>query len=63
MNILLANFAKMVIDSGGLAKVTCAFAKEMYERGHQVTLVYADDKEGKFFFDVPAGVQCYNLHH
>lgn len=63
MNILLANFAKMVNDSGGLAKVTCAFAKEMYERGHQVTLVYADDKEGKFFFDVPAGVQCYNLHH
>ena len=63
MNILLANFAKMVNDSGGLAKVTCAFAKEMSERGHQVTLVYADDKEGKFFFDVPAGVQCYNLHH
>ena len=63
MNILLANFAKMVNDSGGLAKVTCAFAKELYERGHQVTLVYADDKEGKFFFDVPDGVQCYNLHH
>lgn len=63
MNILLANFAKMVNDSGGLAKVTCAFAKEMHERGHQVTLVYSDDKEGDFFFDVPEGVQCYNLHH
>lgn len=63
MNILLANFAKMVNDSGGLAKVTCAFAKEMHERGHQVTLVYSDDKEGDFFFDVPDGVQCYNLHH
>ena len=50
MNILLACFAKMVDDSGGLAKVTCAFAKEMYERGHRVTLVYSDDKEGKFFF-------------
>lgn len=49
MNILLACFAKMVDDSGGLAKVTCAFAKEMYERGHRVTLVYSDDKEGKFF--------------
>ena len=45
MNILLACFAKMVDDSGGLAKVTCAFAKEMYERGHRVTLVYSDDKE------------------
>lgn len=63
MNILLACFAKMVDDSGGLAKVTCAFAKEMYERGHRVTLVYSDDKEGKFFFDVPQEVQCYNLHH
>lgn len=63
MNILLANFAKMVNDSGGLAKVTCAFAKEMHERGHQVTLVYSDDREGDFFFDVPQKVQCYNLHH
>ena len=27
MNILLACFAKMVDDSGGLAKVTCAFAR------------------------------------
>ena len=25
MHILLANFTKMVNDSGGLAKVTCAF--------------------------------------
>ena len=49
MNILLANFAKMVNDSGGLAKVTCAFAKEMYQRGYKVTLVYSDDKEGDVF--------------
>ena len=63
MNILLANFAKMGNDSGGLAKVTCAFAKEMRDRGNQVTLVYSDDKEGKFFFDVPDKVQCCNLRH
>ena len=65
MNILLANFAKMVNDSGGLAKVTCAFAKEMYQRGYKVTLVYSDDKEGDFFFEVPkdvtlhVGSSCY----
>ena len=29
MKILLANFTKMVNDSGGLAKVNCAFANEM----------------------------------
>ncbi len=63
MRILLANFAKMVDDSGGLAKVTCAFAKEMQERGHQVAMVYSDDKEGSFFFQVPEAVQCYNLRH
>lgn len=63
MNILLANFAKMVNDSGGLAKVTCAFAKEMYQRGYKVTLVYSDDKEGDFFFEVPKDVRCYNLRH
>ena len=52
MKIMLANFAKMVQDSGGLAKVTCAFANEMVKRGHEVTLVYSDDKAGDFFFHI-----------
>lgn len=63
MKILLANFAKMINDSGGLAKVTCAFAKEMYQRGYEVSLVYSDDNEGNFFFEVPEAVKCYNLRH
>ena len=41
MKIMLANFTKMVEDSGGLAKVTCNFADEMYRRGHEVALVYS----------------------
>ena len=63
MNILLANMAKMVNDSGGLSKVTCAFANEMARKGHNVTLIYSDDKEGEFFFPVDAKVVCYNLRH
>ena len=63
MNILLANFTKMVGDSGGLAKVNCAFANEMARRGHTVATVYSDDREGNFFFPVDPRVTCYNLRH
>ena len=37
MHILLANFTKMVNDSGGMAKVTCSFANEMVKREHKVS--------------------------
>ena len=63
MRILLANFTKMVQDSGGLAKVNCAFSNAMVERGHEVATVYSDDREGEFFFPVDARVQRYNLRH
>lgn len=61
MRIMLANFTKMVDDSGGLAKVTCNFANEMYKRGHEVILVYSDEKSGNFFFDIDKKIQCYDL--
>ncbi|MCI6283028.1 glycosyltransferase [Selenomonas sp.] len=63
MRILLANFTKMIGDSGGLAKVNCAFANAMVERGNEVAMVYSDDREGAFFFPVDARVKCYNLRH
>lgn len=63
MNILLANFTKMVQDSGGLAKVTVAFANEMTKRGHKVSIVYSDDREGNFFYPVEDRVCCYDLRH
>ena len=46
MRILLANLTKMVGDTGGLAKVTAAFANEMQRRGHEVSLVYSDVQTG-----------------
>ena len=63
MRILLANFSKMVGDSGGLAKVNVAFANEMARRGHAVTTVYSDDREGDFFYPFDARVTAYNLRH
>ena len=63
MRILLANFAKMVGDSGGLAKVNVAFANEMARRGHTVTTIYSDDREGDFFYPLDARVTAYNLRH
>ena len=63
MRILLANFAKMVGDSGGLAKVNVAFANEMVRRGHTVTTVYSDDREGDFFYPLDERVTVYNLRH
>lgn len=63
MRILLANFTKMVDDSGGLAKVTANFANEMTKRGHEVALIYSDEKTGNFFYPVNNKVKCYDLRH
>mgnify|MGYP000848680849 FL=1 len=63
MRILLANFTKMIGDSGGLAKVNVAFANETARRGHTVTTVYSDDREGDFFYPLDERVTAYNLRH
>ena len=63
MNILLANLTKMVDDSGGLAKVTSAFANEMNKRGHQVSLVYSDVQTGHFYYPLDAGIPSYDIRH
>lgn len=63
MKILLANFTKMVADSGGLAKVTCAFANEMKRRGHEVILVYSDEQSGEFYYPIDIDVLQYDLRN
>jgi glycosyltransferase involved in cell wall biosynthesis len=63
MKVMLANFTKMVADSGGMAKVTCAMANELQRRGHQVTLVYSDVQEGAFFYALNPGIITYDLRH
>ena len=63
MRILLANFSKMVHDTGGVAKVSCALANEMRRRGHTVEIVYVDEREGKTFFPLDFGITAINLQH
>ena len=63
MKLLLANFSKMVGDTGGAAKAHCSFANEMKRRGHDVTMVFCGDKVGKPFFPVDDGIELYNLQH
>lgn len=60
MKILMTNFTKMVNDSGGVAKVCCAFANEMVARGHEVVIMHSDEKTSKFFFPINENVTCYN---
>lgn len=61
MKIMLANFAKMANDSGGLAKVTVAFANEMVRRGHDILLAYMDENNGSFFYPIDDAVKLNNL--
>lgn len=63
MRIMLANFTKMVNDTGGMAKVTVSFANEMVRRGHDVSLMHSDEKGGDFFFQVDSRVRLYNIKH
>lgn len=63
MKILLANFTKMINDTGGVAKVLTAFANEMTNRGHQVAVAYSDDRQGDFFYPISDKVKTYNLRH
>ena len=63
MKVLLANFTKMVNDSGGMAKVTCNMANELDARGYDVSLVYSDEKRGEFYYKISKNVKKYDLRH
>ena len=51
----------MVGDTGGLAKVTSAFANEMNKRGHTISIIYADERSGDFFFPIDEDIKCYDV--
>ncbi len=61
MKIMFVNLARMVEDTGGLAKVACALSNAMAERGHEVSLLHADERDGKFFFPIDERVEVYNI--
>ena len=63
MKILLVNLTKMVNDTGGLSKVTIAFANEMQRRGHTVSFVYQDTQSGNFYYSLNENIGAYDLCH
>lgn len=62
MKILLADFHKYVGYSGGIERVLSNMAAGLAERGHEVTAVFADEKEGAPFYPMPKGSPVYNLY-
>lgn len=63
MKILVANLTKMVNDTGGLAKVTCAFSNEMYRREHEINVVYSDVQTGDFYYSLQKEIPCFDIRH
>lgn len=62
MNILIAHFCTHWVQcSGGVEKVVCKFANEMLKRGHEVTVLYIDPKEGAPFFPLDHRVKTINI--
>ena len=63
MNILLANLHKFIGYSGGIEHVLSDMAQAFTVRGHKVTVVMMDEKDGTPFFPIPDNVEFYNLCH
>lgn len=63
MNILLANLHKFIGYSGGIEHVLSDMAQAFTVRGHKVTVVMMDEKDGTPFFPLPDNVEFYNLCH
>lgn len=62
MNILIAHFCTHWVQcSGGVEKVVCKFANEMLKKGHEVTVLYIDQKEGAPFFSLDHRVKTINI--
>lgn len=62
MNILIAHFCTHWVQcSGGVEKVVCKFANEMLKMGHEVTVLYIDQKEGAPFFPLDHRVKTINI--
>lgn len=64
MKVLLADLHKFIGYSGGIENVFARMAKALFERGYEVSAVFADEKtEGEPFFTMPKEVALYNLYH
>lgn len=62
MRIIIAHFGTYYVNmAGGVEKVTCNLANALVERGHEVTILYRDRKEGNPYFYLDQRVKQYNI--
>lgn len=62
MNIVIAHFNSCYVRMpGGVEKVTCNLANAMMERGHSVTILYRESKEGHAYFPLDERVPEHNI--
>lgn len=61
MKILISNLGKLYGEGGGTAKITSVMSNEFVRRGHDVSLVFADGREGEIFYKIDEKVRSYDL--
>jgi len=60
MKILLTDFGNVVNAKGGIEKVVVNMANAMVERGHDVTVMVFDRRNGQMFFPLDKRVKFFN---
>lgn len=62
MRIVIAHFSSSWVDtSGGVEKTVCALSSAMVRRGHEVTVLYIERREGVPYFPLDSRVKTQNL--
>lgn len=62
VKIIIAHFGTYYVNmAGGVEKVTCNLANALVKRGHEVTILYRDDKEGEPYFPLDKRVKQHNI--
>ena len=61
MKILLSLIGNTIGTTGGVEKVLCNMANAMVARGHEVTILAFENKEGEPFFNLDERVHFLNL--
>lgn len=61
MKIILSLIGRIVNLTGGVKKVACNMANALTDRGHDVTILAFENKEGRPFFSLKNNVKFLNL--
>lgn len=61
MKVLISNLGKLYGECGGTAKITSVMTDELVKRGYDVSLVFADGRDGQFFYNINAKVKWFDL--